>query len=220
MAPQTTKIIGEPLPRCTGTTVRDLALADTNTVPEFLYEDNYENLGSDPVPAARYVDPAFFELEKQKMWPRVWQFAAREEDMPEPGDYVVYENVGRSFILSRQTDGSVRAFANVCLHRGRKLKTEDGWAAELQCPFHGFTWNMDGSLKQIPCRWDFPHLDSEEMKLPEISVGRWRNISRPCPSISSAGGRKNARPWCGSARWSPPTGKSSWKLSWKAGTPW
>ena len=173
MADSDPRIKGEPLPRCPGVSVRDLALADTNEVPEFLYTDEYENLGSDPIPASRYTDPDFFELEKRKMWPRVWQFAAREEELPEPGDYVVYENVGKSFIIMRQEDGSVRAFGNVCLHRGRKLKTQDGWTAELQCPFHGFTWNNDGSLKQIPCRWDFPHLQNEEMKLPEISVGRW-----------------------------------------------
>ena len=173
MADSDPRIKGEPLPRCPGVSVRDLALADTNEVPEFLYTDEYENLGSDPIPASRYTDPDFFDLEKRKMWPRVWQFAAREEELPEPGDYVVYENVGKSFIVMRQEDGSVRAFGNVCLHRGRKLKTQDGWTAELQCPFHGFTWNNDGSLKQIPCRWDFPHLQNEEMKLPEISVGRW-----------------------------------------------
>ena len=173
MAESDPRIKGTPLARCPGTTVRDLALADTNPVPEFLYTDEYENLGSDPIPASRYTDPGFFELEKQKMWPRVWQFAAREEELQEPGDYVLYENVGKSFILMRQQDGAVRAFANVCLHRGRKLKTEDGWTAELQCPFHGFTWNNDGTLKQIPCRWDFPHLDDAKMKLPEISVGRW-----------------------------------------------
>lgn len=173
MAEGDPRIKGEPLARCPGTSVRDLALADTNPVPEFLYTDEYENLGSEPIPSSRYTDPAFFEQERQKMWPRVWQFAAREEELPEPGDYIVYENVGRSFIIMRQDDGSVRAFGNVCMHRGRKLKTEDGWTAQLQCPFHGFTWNNDGSLKQIPCRWDFSHLKDEDMKLPEISVGRW-----------------------------------------------
>ena len=167
------QITGEPLPRCPGTSYRDLALADTNEVPEFLYQDVYENLGSDPIPASRYTDPAFFELEKEKMWPNVWQFAAREEELPEPGDYMVYENVGKSFILMRQEDGSIKAFYNVCLHRGRKLKLDDGWTAELQCPFHGFTWNNDGSLKNIPCRWDFSHLSDEKMQLPEVSVGRW-----------------------------------------------
>lgn len=173
MADRDPAIKGEPLPRCPGISFRDMALADTNPVPEFLYEDVYENLGSEPILASHYTDPAFFELEKRKMWPRVWQFAAREEDMPEAGDYVVYENVGRSFILMRQEDGSIRAFHNVCLHRGRKLKTEDGWTAELQCPFHGFTWKNDGSLKNIPCRWDFEHLKDEKMHLPEAQVGRW-----------------------------------------------
>ncbi|MEC3910984.1 aromatic ring-hydroxylating dioxygenase subunit alpha [Sphingobium sp. CR2-8] len=167
------QIKGEPLPRCPGPSYRDLALADTNEVPEYLYQDVYENLGSDPIPTSRYTDPAFFELEKQKMWPKVWQFAVREEELPEPGDYAVYENVGKSFIIVRQADMSVRAFYNVCLHRGRKLKLESGWAGELQCPFHGFTWNMDGSMKQIPCRWDFAHLSDDQMALPEVSVGRW-----------------------------------------------
>jgi len=167
------RIKGEPLPRCPGVSFRDIALEDTNEVPEFMYQDVYENLGSEPLPATRYTDPAYFEREKEKMWPRVWQFAAREEDIPEPGDHAVYENVGKSFILVRQEDMSVRAFFNVCLHRGRKLKLENGWASELQCPFHGFTWNNDGSLKNIPCRWDFPHLTEEKMQLPEVSVGRW-----------------------------------------------
>lgn len=173
MADRDPAIKKEPLARCPGIAFRDMALADTNPVPEFMYEDAYENLGSDPIPASRYTDTAFFELEKQKMWPRVWQFAAREEDLPETGDYIVYENAGRSYILMRQDDGSVRAFHNVCLHRGRKIKTEDGWAAELQCPFHGFTWRNDGSLKGMPCRWDFAHLSDEKMQLPEAQVGRW-----------------------------------------------
>ncbi len=173
MAERDPEIKGEPLPRCPGVSFRDLAAEDTNPVPEFLYQDVYENLGSDPIPAARYTDPAYFELEKERMWPRVWQFAAREEELPEPGDHVVYDNVGKSFLLIRQPDMSIRAFYNVCLHRGRKLKTGDGWSAELQCPFHGFTWNNDGSLKHIPCRWDFPHLNDDRMHLPEVKVGTW-----------------------------------------------
>jgi phenylpropionate dioxygenase-like ring-hydroxylating dioxygenase large terminal subunit len=75
--------------------------------------------------------------------------------------------------VTRQEDGSVRAFHNVCLHRGRKLRTADGWAGEFQCPFHGFGWRTDGALKHIPCRWDFPHLKDREMRLPEAKVGRW-----------------------------------------------
>ncbi|MNF76738.1 Naphthalene 1,2-dioxygenase subunit alpha [compost metagenome] len=93
--------------------------------------------------------------------------------MLEPGSVVVYENAGRSYLLTRQQDGSVRAFHNVCLHRGRKLRTANGRVGEFRCPYHAFTWKTDGSLKQIPCRWDFKHLEKQDMSLPEAQVGRW-----------------------------------------------
>jgi phenylpropionate dioxygenase-like ring-hydroxylating dioxygenase large terminal subunit len=159
--------------RCPGDSWNDIADRDTRRVPETLRSDSYTYLGSAPLAASRYTDPAFFQLEIEKLWPNVWQYAAREEELLEAGDYVVYENAGRSYLLSRQADGSIRAFHNVCLHRGRKLRTESGWADEFQCPFHGFTWNKDGSLKNIPCRWDFGHLTDEKMQLPEAEVGRW-----------------------------------------------
>ncbi len=146
---------------------------DARPVPEFLKTESYESLGSDSIAASRYTSAAFATLERDHMWPNVWQFAAREEDLPEPGDYIVYENAGRSFLVSRQEDGSVRAFHNVCLHRGRKLRTEAGTADQFQCPFHGFTWNKDGSFAQMPCQWDFANLKAENLTLPEAETGRW-----------------------------------------------
>jgi phenylpropionate dioxygenase-like ring-hydroxylating dioxygenase large terminal subunit len=159
--------------RCPGTSWNDLMDMDTRPVPDFLRQENYSYMGSEPLKTERYTSPDFFRRELEKMWPRVWQFAAREEDIPEPGDFALYENAGRSYLVTRQPDGSIRALHNVCLHRGRKLRLESGSAAEFKCPFHGFAWNTDGSLKNIPCRWDFPHLQDEKMALPEAQVGRW-----------------------------------------------
>jgi phenylpropionate dioxygenase-like ring-hydroxylating dioxygenase large terminal subunit len=159
--------------RSAGISWTDLMKTDARPVPEFLSRESYKYRGSEPIPAARYTSPEYAEAERTKMWPNVWQFAAREEEIPNPGDYIVYENVGRSFIVTRQDDGSVRAFHNVCLHRGRKLRTQDGTADQFRCPFHGFTWNKNGTLKQIPCRWDFGHLRDENMKLPEAETARW-----------------------------------------------
>ncbi|MEM8633817.1 MAG: aromatic ring-hydroxylating dioxygenase subunit alpha [Pseudomonadota bacterium] len=169
-----TTLIGER--RCPGTSYSDLLDQDTREVPEFLHEESYKFLGSDPIPTSRYTSQAFMDLENEKMWPNVWQFAAREEDMPDPGDNVVYENAGKSFVLVRQEDESVKAFRNFCLHRGRKLRAKSGYAEHLKCPFHGFTWNNDGSLKDIPCRWDFEHLTDEQMKLHEVRVDRWQGF--------------------------------------------
>jgi phenylpropionate dioxygenase-like ring-hydroxylating dioxygenase large terminal subunit len=160
--------------RCPGISWDDLAERDTNEIPSFLREDAYRYLGSEPLATHRYTSPEFFRLETERMWPNVWQFAAREEEFPDPGDLVVYENAGRSYLLVRQPDSRVRAFHNVCLHRGRKLRDQSGGcASELQCPFHGFSWNLDGTLKSIPCRWDFPHLRNRDLSLPEAQVGHW-----------------------------------------------
>ncbi|MEM8826825.1 MAG: aromatic ring-hydroxylating dioxygenase subunit alpha [Pseudomonadota bacterium] len=154
--------------RYPGRGVKELFEEDTRDVPDMYREDSWRYLGSEPLDADRYTSREFFELEKKRMWPRVWQFAAREEEMPEPGDFVVYENVGKSYLLVRQDDGSIKTFHNVCLHRGRKLRLESGFADEFECPFHGFTWDMKGDLKRVPCRWDFAHLEDKDMSLPEV----------------------------------------------------
>ena len=165
--------LGKAVARCPGDGWEDILAADDIQPPAFVSEDKYRYLGSEPLDAARYYDPDFFKAEIEKMWPNVWQFAAREEDMPEAGDYVVYENAGRSYLLVRQEDLTVKAFHNVCLHRGRKLATGTGEANQFVCPFHGFAWNTDGSLKNIPCRWDFGHLSDEKMQLPEAKLAQW-----------------------------------------------
>ncbi len=151
-----------------------LAATDSRRVPDYLLIDPpTQTLGDGPLDTARYTDPAFFAAECEKMWPNVWQFAARVEELPVPGDTVVYENAGRSYLVTRQLDGSIRAFHNVCLHRGRKLRTASGRASKFKCPYHGFSWKTDGTLMEVPCRWDFPQLEGEDLSLPEASVSEW-----------------------------------------------
>lgn len=159
--------------RSSGVSWNELADNDSRDVPQFLREDAYHCLGSEPLSTDRYTSPEFFQREIDKMWPNVWQFSAREEDILRPGDVVVYENAGRSYLLTRQEDGSVRAFHNVCLHRGRKLRTASGSVGEFKCPYHGFAWKLDGALKNIPSRWDFPHVEDSAMQLPEAQVESW-----------------------------------------------
>ena len=162
--------------RCPGTSYTDMLRADTRPAPDYLLAESYEDMGDAPLDAGRYFSEEWARAERERMWPNVWHFAAREEDMPELGDTVVYEINERSYLLVRQRDGSVKAFHNVCLHRGRKLRTESGQATSLACPFHGFAWKLDGSLKEIPCRWDFRHLEEQDMSLPELKVDRWQGF--------------------------------------------
>jgi phenylpropionate dioxygenase-like ring-hydroxylating dioxygenase large terminal subunit len=166
-------VFGKGTARSPGISWESLMETDARPVPDFLKVESYQYRGSAPLPASRYTSAEFAAREDALMWPNVWQFAARDEDLPDPGDYIVYENAGRSFLVSRQDDGSVRAYHNVCLHRGRKLRTEAGTADNFTCPFHGFSWEKTGKLGTIPCRWDFPHLQPDTMALPEAEVARW-----------------------------------------------
>jgi nitrite reductase/ring-hydroxylating ferredoxin subunit len=162
--------------RCPGTSYTDMLLADTRPVPDFLMQESTMDLGDQPIPIARYISEDWAALEREKMWPNIWQYAAREEDMPNAGDTVVYDINEKSILLVRQQDGSVKAFYNVCLHRGRKLRTESGPAVHLRCPFHGFAWHHDGRFKEAPCAWDFKHLDNKDMSLPELRVDHWQGF--------------------------------------------
>ncbi|MCA1844394.1 MAG: aromatic ring-hydroxylating dioxygenase subunit alpha, partial [Actinobacteria bacterium] len=115
----------------------------------------------------------FHDLERERLWPRVWQMACREEHLPEVGDHVVYDIAGRSFLVVRSAPGEIRAFPNACLHRGRQLKAFSGRCSELRCPFHGFTWHLDGRLKRVPAPWEFPDVDAGDWCLPMVQVDTW-----------------------------------------------
>ncbi|MDP1819113.1 MAG: aromatic ring-hydroxylating dioxygenase subunit alpha [Acidimicrobiales bacterium] len=131
------------------------------------------DLGDADLSVDRYLSREFHDLEVERLWGRAWQLACREEDIPEVGDTTIYDIADRSLLIVREAPERIRAYHNACLHRGRQLRSEPGWNAELRCPFHGFTWRLDGSLKEIPCDWDFPHVDPAAFALPEALVATW-----------------------------------------------
>jgi len=157
--------------RSSGIAYQTLLDTDTRPVPEVLRMESARELPSVRVPIDRYTSQEFHDLEVERVWKRTWQMACREEEIPEPGDHMVYEIAGMEALIVRGADQSIRAFANTCLHRGRALKDRAGSSEEIRCPFHGWTWNLDGSLKSIPCRWDFPHVERDEYSLPEFKTG-------------------------------------------------
>jgi phenylpropionate dioxygenase-like ring-hydroxylating dioxygenase large terminal subunit len=161
--------------RCPGPSTRDLILRDGWEVPAELVTESYEFLGDEDIPYERYTSKDFFDLEMRKLWPKAWQWACREEVIPEVGDYHVYDIGPYSILVTRVAPDEIKAFVNSCLHRGTQLRPSDstGSVQHFRCPFHGWTWNLDGSLKEIPCRWDFPKVTDEEFRLPEVKLARW-----------------------------------------------
>ena len=178
--------------RSPGPSYQDLLDTDSRpeNVPVVLRWQSNEFLGSADIPRSRYVSREFHELEKEKLWRKAWQVACREEDIPDVGDTLVYDICDLSILVVRSATDTIKAYYNACLHRGRQLKEHGGNSTELRCPFHGYCWNLDGSLKQIPCEWDFPHVEPAEWSLPEVHVGTWGgfvfvNLDPQCESLES-----------------------------------
>ena len=103
------------------------------------------------IPASWYTDERLFELEKQTIFGRSWQFAARIDQLNKPGDYVTSEIAGEPIVVVRGGDNSLRAFFNVCRHHAAAVMTErEGQANQMRCPYHGWTYSLEGELKGTP----------------------------------------------------------------------
>ena len=120
----------------------------------------------------RYTSREFFAREWDTMWTRVWLLLGRAAEMAEPGDYQVEEVGPESLIMVRQRDGSVRSFYNVCQHRGSRLTfAEDGSTPQFVCPYHSWTYDLDGSLLEVQDPEDFAPLDPcEHLRLVEVAT--------------------------------------------------
>jgi phenylpropionate dioxygenase-like ring-hydroxylating dioxygenase large terminal subunit len=130
----------------------------------------------DRIPVQRYFDPEFHELENELLWSRVWQMACRLEEIPETGDFVEYENVGRSIILLRVSDSEVKAYYNACRHRGVKLVEDRGTLRSgFTCPFHGWCYGLDGANTFLyqPDLFAEDNRTAEDVGLRECRVELW-----------------------------------------------
>ncbi len=132
----------------------------------------------DFVPVEDYISKDFLALENERVWPGVWLIACREEELAGPGAYHVFNIVRDSILLVRQPDDSIKAFHNVCQHRGRRLKDDacGQIGKSIYCRFHGWSWKVDGSIERVVRRdqWDgCPAFDDESLRLPELRVGTW-----------------------------------------------
>ncbi len=159
-------------------TMEDYFAEDTRPVPPVLFERCIDpGVPLDPVDKEVFISSDYARLEFDKMWMHVWQSTCREREIANPGDYCEYQIGDQSVLIVRGEDGQIRAFHNVCLHRGTRLvQPSRGHASKFSCSFHGWTWGLHGELKSVPCRWDFPRVDDDSYRLPELQVGTWNGF--------------------------------------------
>ena len=159
--------------------------------PELLERSVRDDLGAARIGKDCFLSRDHHRLEVERMWKRVWQMACRERDVARPGDHATYEIADQSIVIVRGADGTLRAFHNVCLHRGTRLVEGRGSVGEqgvLRCTFHAWSWDTDGTLAHVPCRWDFPEVRDDEYRLRAVQVDTWDgwvfvNLDRHAPSL-------------------------------------
>lgn len=171
-----------------------------NTMKATVEEADYQRL----FPAERYISKEWLEHEYQQLWARVWQWACREEEIPNPGDFYEYRIGDQSVLIVRDSAGGIRAFHNSCMHRGTRLaeggtpfggagsfrtKTPFGgkgsmqnnkhqFKGRIQCVFHGWAWDLNGEIAHMPGAKGFapPCIEREEVALRKVKVDTWEGF--------------------------------------------
>jgi phenylpropionate dioxygenase-like ring-hydroxylating dioxygenase large terminal subunit len=134
-------------------------------------------LGDLSLPGWVYHDPGYFPVEMARVIRPAWQIVCHANDIPNTGDWRTLEMLGESVFVIRGQDGVIRAFANVCRHRGsRLLDGEAGCSKRLTCPYHAWTYATDGRLVGVPMREDYPDFDPAALGLHPVELESWHGF--------------------------------------------
>jgi glycine betaine catabolism A len=125
-----------------------------------------------------YTSPEVFTLERERIFTSRWVCVGREQEIAEPGAFMIREVAGESLIVLRDRSGEVRAFFNVCRHRGTRICTEDSgrFSQTIQCPYHAWTYALDGKLVGAPSMDGTPGFDKGEFPLHKVNIANWEGF--------------------------------------------
>jgi choline monooxygenase len=125
------------------------------------------------IPARWYTDPAVLAAESRSVFGRTWQAVGRAADVAAPGSYLAGEITGEPILVTRDPDGVLRAFSNVCRHRGSLLAEGHGQAPVIRCPYHAWTYSLDGRLFGQPEFEGVEDWERSQICLPQFQVETW-----------------------------------------------
>lgn len=129
------------------------------------------------LPGWIYGNDRFFKEEQDRILRPSWQIVCHLNDIPKAGDFHTLDFLGESIVVLRARDGGVRAFTNVCRHRGARLVDgPSGHCARLICPYHAWTYDLEGRLIGVPMRETYPTLEMDKQGLAKVAVEVWRGF--------------------------------------------
>jgi phenylpropionate dioxygenase-like ring-hydroxylating dioxygenase large terminal subunit len=117
-----------------------------------------------------YLDPTIHDLVRDKLYYRSWQYACHQSQIPETGCYFAFDIMDEGLFIARQRDGSVRCFYNVCQHRAHTMVSDSGKASVIACPYHAWTYELDGNLRAAPGTKAMSNFNKSDICLTEVKV--------------------------------------------------
>src|SRR2546428_63188 len=131
---------------------------------------------AETIPSAWYTDPCFHDLDRDAVFAATWQHVADVQQLAHAGDHGLADVAGEPIIVVRASDGELRAFYNVCRHRGGPLALKDGNADMLICKYHGWTYRLDGMLRGVPHFNLVELFDKRDYGLTRVELGLWEGL--------------------------------------------
>jgi Rieske 2Fe-2S family protein len=127
------------------------------------------------LPGSYYTDAAIFDLEQRQVFEQMWFCAVRADELATPGAFVTVAIGRESVLVTRNRDGAIRAFFNVCRHRGARICTEESGSVKrtFRCPYHAWTYDLDGTLTAAPNLATMADIDRQEFGLTPVAVREW-----------------------------------------------
>jgi Rieske 2Fe-2S family protein len=150
----------------------------TKLAPRFHKTAETFQPGAKTLPQRYFVSPEIFTEEQQKIFSKQWVFVGHQSQLAEAGDYFLNEVAGESLIVTTDQRSTIRAFYNVCRHRGSRLiENRDGQlSAAIQCPYHAWTYGLDGRLIGAPHMSDVPEFNKNDYSLRPVNIALWEGF--------------------------------------------
>ena len=205
-----------------------MAVTQTETPQVFRKTVETFQAGARTLPQRYFVSREIFAEEQEKIFSRQWVLVGHESQVAKAGDYFTAEIAGESLVVVRDKQGAIRGFYNVCRHRGSRLiEDQNGQCATIQCPYHAWTYALDGRLIGAPHMDETPGFNKADYSLHQAQLGLWEgfifvNLSDASPQ---RGGYRSLEEWFSPvaakfARWNMPTLRSAKRIEYDVRANW
>ncbi len=148
------------------------------TKPDFVTADLEQKPlnQAETIPSEWYLSDSILEFEKEHLFSKFWQLACHENQLPEQGDMHTLEVAGNPILIVRDSNNKLRAFYNVCKHRGGPVAVKKGTTSVLQCKYHGWTYKLDGTLRGVPQFNKVDLFDKKDFGLEPVELKTWQGL--------------------------------------------